>query len=197
MSTTKSHALTIVPGSIAQYAAEQGISVAESFTNAAIIVIVDTSGSMAASDSRGHKTRYAVACEELATLQKNNPGKIAVISFSSDAMFCPGGVPHNYGQGTSVHLGLDFAKIADGLPSLKRIVLISDGEPDNRQAALDSAKTFKTKIDCIFVGPETEQAGRAFLNELAKASGGQSITSAAAQDLAGKVERLMLTAGAK
>lgn len=161
--------LTVIPGSISAVAAARGASIAETFTRANIVVIVDTSSSMATTDSAGGKSRYASACAELASLQNNMPGKIAVISFSDTAQFCPGGVPVNLRGGTDMASALLFARMAD-VPGI-RFILISDGEPNSEGLALDAAQKYKNKIDTIYVGPENGE-GRSFLRKLAQISGG-------------------------
>ncbi len=171
----------IVPGSISAIAAQNHSSIAESFLSAEAIVIVDTSGSMGSKDSRGGRERYEVACEELITLQKNRPGKIAVISFSDDAMFCPAGVPVYLKSGTDLAKALRFVKVAD-LPGMQ-FILISDGQPGDEQSALSVAMTFKSKIDVIYVGPEDHPAGREFLFKLAKATGGKAVSIDRAKEL--------------
>lgn len=181
----------IIPGSIGAMAKQSNKSIAESFISADTIVIVDTSGSMSVSDSRGGSARYDVACEELAELQKSLPGKIAVLSFSNDVEFCPGGVPTFINGDTDMAKALQFAKIAD-VPDMQ-FILISDGEPNDPTETLRVAKTFKNKISTIYVGPESKPAGRDFLNRIAQASGGESITADRAKELAAGV-RLLLKA---
>jgi Mg-chelatase subunit ChlD len=180
----------IVPGSLGAIAAQGNTSIAETFLNADAIIIVDTSGSMDQCDSRGGKSRYEVACEELRSLQASLPGKLAVISFSSDVLFCPNGVPFNYQGSTKLDKALKFAKVADvkGM----RFIVISDGEPDSESDALQVARTYKARIDTIFVGPEGGH-GQEFLKRLAKASGGQGVTAAQVKELSNTVAKLLLT----
>lgn len=183
----------IVPGSLSAVAKREGQSLAESFLSADAVIIVDTSGSMCTTDSRGGKSRYDVALEELAQLQARMPGKLAVIAFSDSTIFVPGGQPPLLGSGTNLAGALKFAKVADveGM----RFVVISDGEPDSAQAALAVAATYQARIDTIFVGPESDwHGGQAFLQQLAAASGGQHMTADRVQELADKAERLLLTA---
>lgn len=184
----------IVPGSL--YAVQQmrGGSLAETFTNCDIVAIVDVSGSMDMHDSRGGLSRYEVACQELARLQTQMPGKIGVIAFSGSAQFCPGGVPMYQGGGTDLSSALRFARIADvgGI----RFIVISDGEPDSKEAALAEARQFKGRIDVVFVGPEGDDfGGRKFLEQLANAHGGQFVTAKCAVQLAEKVNILLLERG--
>ena len=180
----------IVPGSLSSIAKRDGQSLAEIFMSADCVVIVDTSGSMEQNDSRGGRSRYEIACEELRQLQANLPGKIAVLAFSNTTIFCPGGVPQMLHGGTNLAGALKFAHVAD-VPGM-RFVVISDGEPDSRSDALAQARRFKARIDVIYVGPEDRPAGRDFLMRLAQVSGGQMVTADRAQELAASVERLLL-----
>ena len=168
------------------------MSLAESFIGCDTVVLVDCSGSMEAHDSRGGQRRYDVACAELAQLQKSNSGKIGVIAFSDSAIFVPGGVPPMLGSGTNLAGALRFARVADvaGI----RVVVISDGQPDDEAAALAEAAQYQARIDCVYVGPEAAPQGRTFLERLASAHGGKQVTAARAQELAAAVERLMLSA---
>lgn len=182
----------LVPGSIGALARQNNMSLAESFMSADCICICDTSGSMDSCDSRGGRSRYDVELEELAGLQRRMPGKIAVLSFSTTTMFCPGGQPDMLGGGTNLAGALDFARVAD-VPGM-RFVVISDGVPDSQSEALAAARKYKARIDCIFVGPEDDTGSRRFLERLAAASGGQSVTADRAVELAASVERLLLAA---
>ncbi len=183
----------IVQGSLSAVAQRDGKSLAESFLNANAVIIVDTSGSMRTCDSRGGKPRYDVALQELAQLQLHMPGKLAVIAFSDNTIFCPGGQPPLLGGGTDLAGALRFAKVAD-VPGM-RFVVISDGQPDDEREALAVAQTYTNRIDTIFVGPENDwHGGRSFLQRLAAASGGQHIAADRVQELASKTEQLLLSA---
>ena len=180
----------IVTGSISFLAQQGNKSIAETFMQADCIILVDTSGSMNSQDSRNGKSRYDVACEELILLQENLPGKCAVISFSSEATFCPGGIPNFQQGGTNMAKALQFVKMGD-LPGM-RFILISDGEPDDEFRTLEVAKTFQNQIDVIYVGPEENPHGRAFLEKLARATGGKAMIAERAKELAASVTKLLL-----
>ena len=179
----------IIQGSLSQVAKQNNQSIAESFVNSSAIIIVDTSGSMHATDSRGGKSRYDVACAELKHLQGSLPGKLALLSFSDDVQFCPAGIPFDFGEGTDLAKALKFAKVAD-LASGMRFIVISDGEPNDESEALKVAKTYRNRIDTIFVGPEGG-SGQSFLNQLAKASGGQHVTADRVKELAQETKKLL------
>lgn len=182
----------IVAGSLRSIAQRDGVSLAESFLSADVICIVDVSGSMDSHDSRGDRKRYDVACEELARLQSEMPGKITVVAFSDTVRFCPGGVPVFEGCGTDLAEALKFVKVADGTV---RFIVISDGMPNDRDRALAIAKTFKSVIDVVYVGSESDRSGAHFLRQLAAAAGGHFVVAARATELAEKAKSLMLSAG--
>lgn len=174
---------SLVPGSLQAISQQAGQSLAESFLSADAIVIVDTSGSMSGRP-------YEQACEELRKLQASLPGQVAVISFSDRPVFCPGGVPHYSGGGTNLARALAFIHVADGCEM--RFVVISDGYPDDAQAALREAGKFTSRIDTVYIGPEGGP-GADFLRKLAAASGGQ-YSKNEIKELAKRVERLLLAA---
>lgn len=163
----------LVYGSLQDISQRAGRPVAETFLSVDALVAVDTSGSMNMADCQDGRRRYDVACEQLIRLQKELPGKVGVISWSSSVQFNPGGVPYYLGCGTDLAGVLKFVKPADGT-SIK-LILISDGEPDDESEALRLAKQFKSKISTIYVGPESGP-GRDFLRRLAEATGGQAVS---------------------
>lgn len=184
----------IIQGSIGQIARDTNHSIAETFVNADAIVLCDVSGSMNTADAQGGVKRYDALLKELRILQSIMPGKIAVIAFSSfKPVFCPDGVPYMMGGGTDVTGALKFAKIAD-IPGAMKFILISDGQMDDENSAIETARKFHNKIDTIYVGPEINPTGRDALQRLAKASGGQSITADRTQGLALSTQRLLMAA---
>lgn len=183
---------SIVAGSIAAVAHSNATSIAEAFLGAEIVALVDVSGSMRACDSRGGRSRYEVACDELAKLQQANPGAIAVVAFSDRPEFAPSGVPIYQGLGTDLAAALRFVAIADGTV---RFIVISDGSPDDPEDALQVAKSLTSPLDCIYVGPESERPGSDFLKRLANTHGGRYAVASKAAELASTVQTLMLKAG--
>lgn len=163
----------LVYGSLKDISQRSGKPIAGTFLSVDALVMVDTSGSMDSEDCPGNRRRYDVACEQLIRLQRELPGKVGVISWSSSCQFNSGGVPYYFGGGTDLASVLKFVKPADGT-SIK-LILISDGEPDHEQGALDLARQFKSKIQTIYIGPEAGY-GRDFLRRLAEATGGKSVS---------------------
>ena len=143
---------------------------------------------MSAHDAPGGRSRYEAAEEELRRLQEELPGKLAVVAFSNQVQFCPSGIPIRYGEGTKMANALRFVKIVDGCDV--RFILISDGEPDNPQDTLEVARSFQSRIDTVYIGPDGGH-GRAFLADLAAQSGGIASASNAPGLLAEQVTLLL------
>lgn len=187
--------VSVVRGSVAQVARQNGRSLAETFIGVDTVILFDCSGSMEQHDSRGGRSRYDVACSELVSIQNDHPGKLALISFATHAIFCPGGVPFPDGGTTHLERALKFAKVADvgGI----RFIVISDGVPDYPEEALSLARQFVGRIDAVYVGPENDrEGGRAFLDKLVKANGrnGVSVVADRAKELATKIEAFLIEA---
>lgn len=164
----------IAKGSILDVANQTGKSFAESFLECDAIIAVDVSASMSTRDCQENTSRFDMAVRELEKLQAQLPGKVAVCSFSSSTKFIASGVLKDTESLTDMVKCLEFLKDFDGAGI--KIILISDGEPDEKEPTLKLAQTFVTKIDTVFVGNETSK-GREFLRQLAEATGGISITN--------------------
>jgi Mg-chelatase subunit ChlD len=182
---------TLVPGSLSALAAQNAHSLAEAFVNARVVVIADVSGSMHARDARGGQRRYEVAQTELTALQREYPGQIAVVAFADYPQFCPTGILPPPDGSTNLRAALRFAKVAD-VPGI-RVILISDGLPDDAAGALAVARTYTQRIDVIYVGHE-DGTGREFLARLAQAAGGTFHVNARATNLLPTLHQLMLAA---
>ena len=184
----------ITTGSLADITKRDNLSLAESFLHCDAILIVDMSSSMGADDAPGGISRYDAAEKELRALQREMPGKIAVVAFSGQPVFCPGGVPARLGGTTDMAAALKFVLPADGLA---QIVLISDGQPDSERETLAVARRFTSRIDTVYIGPADGWAasGREFLAKLAAATGGRASMSKAPGLLQQEVVKL-LAAGA-
>ena len=163
---------SIVKGSMSDIAKQEGQDLATTWMGVDLVAIVDVSGSMDASDSRDNQTRFEVAQQELAGVQNSNPGRIAVIQFSNTVQWRPTGKLTLEGGSTGMLDALQFIKPVDGVKGLK-IVVISDGYPDNPQSVLAYARQMKTPIQTIYVGPENDRQGQEFLKMLATATGGK------------------------
>jgi hypothetical protein len=185
----------IADGSLTDMASKYDKSIAEAFIDCDAVVLVDVSGSMRCADVRPNSlsyTRYRAACEQLAKLQKELPGKVGVVAFSDEVKFCPSGYPENLGGGTMMSTALKFIKPADGCGI--QIILISDGAPNDPQMTMKVASGFETSISTVYIGPD-DGDGRLFLKQLADATGGKATRTATDQmDNLSKTVRGLLTA---
>ncbi len=159
-------------GSLLDVSQQSGLSIAESFMSVDAVILVDVSGSMMDCDTASGESRYQVALKELQNLQAELPGKLAVIGFSDHARFAVGGIPKFARGNTDMVKALEFVKRVDGCGI--KLILISDGEPNEKHETLKTAETFETKIDTVFVGAENSP-GRKFLMELSSRTGGISV----------------------
>ncbi len=132
---------------------------------------IDESGSMEEKMGREGKRRIDGLREVVAQLQG-----VPMIAFGghegSEARFVDRvGEP---GGGTPLHQAIDLARVYGAT----RMVVISDGLPDDSTRALEAARQFGKKIDVVFVGDVNSTDGRIgskFLDELARATGGTRI----------------------
>lgn len=164
----------IVAGSLGAVSKNNEQSLAMGFMNVKAFVMVDISASMFTNDAPGGKSRYDAACQQLEQLQNEMPGEVGVASFSDVANFCPSGVPIGTNSSTDMIAALNMMLMADGCGI--RLVLISDGEPNDQAGTLKIAGKFKSKIDTIFVGNELS-GGAEFLRKLAAATGGVAVVN--------------------
>jgi len=182
----------IVYGSLG-YLEQQGKSIAESFLNVDAIVMIDISASMRERDCQNGEMRHTVACDELRRLQRQIPGKLAIIEWATGHAFVPGGAPSSPdGWSTNMAGVLEFVKQADDTGI--KLILISDGEPDSEDTTLDIAQTFKSKIDTVYIGREGGR-GADFLRKLSALTGGKSVndTARGIVELSQTVARLLTT----
>lgn len=190
----------VARGSVKDVAEAQGISIEAALMQAEVIVLIDQSGSMSAGDAANGLSRFDKAEEELRRIQEAYPGAVVVVQFSDAPEFLPGGVPTRIGSDTNMTAALRWIKNA-GADGLFTVVLISDGEPtsphartsaDAEREVLDFAATLRGSIHTIFIGPESDMyGGRAFLERLAHATGGQKFVARKPGELAPGVIALL------
>ena len=132
---------------------------------AAVVILCDLSGSM-----RGEPVNRLR--EHLAQMWAEVEMFTELWGFNEKAFLvdCPEKLPVPC-HGTM--LADAFRQIARRWPS--RVILISDGLPDNEAEAETEASRLPGTIDAIFVGPETDDRGIAFMRRLTTANGGQTV----------------------
>lgn len=154
-----------VRGSIASAADAGNITIEEAFLKCDVVAMVDVSGSMA----NDHKFRDA--CEALERIQDRYPGRVAVLQFSATVRFRPDGKLDFEGMGTQMDDVLEFARAAD-VPGMT-FILVSDGYPNDDDAALRVARQYTQPIHTVYIGPEGDE-GEKFLRRLSSMTGGKS-----------------------
>lgn len=157
-----------VAGSLARVAQDRGIQVADVFLEVELVAVVDISSSMSSPTLLG-QTRAELAQAQLTKLQAEYPGRIALVEFNGRPHYVPEGVLSPSSGSTNLADALKFVQPADAAGI--KVVIISDGEPNNRQAALDLAAGFHRRFHTIFIGDEGAP-GHQFLSDLARVSGG-------------------------
>lgn len=165
----------IVRGSLQDIANNSRSALSKAFLDCEALILVDVSGSMAEKDC-GYRSRFEVASDQLICLQRDHPGKIGVIPWNTEVYFAPEGLPDSPCGGTDLLRALNFIKPADNCGL--RLIIISDGMAWETEKCLQLAATFKTKLDTIYVGPKGKSGdqGREFMKELARVSGGVSVS---------------------
>jgi hypothetical protein len=136
------------------------------------VALVDTSGSMA--QREGSRRRIDLLADVLQQVLAADPA-IRIIAFASIPEELTGAepgrnlrLPEPCGS-TALHLA--FERAAQG-PRPNRLVVISDGSPDDPQAALAAAKALAPVIiDAYYVGPDDEHAAIGFMRALSFAGG--------------------------
>ena len=177
----------VLQGSLQQLAENTGKQIRDLFIDVELVVLLDTSLSMSELD-HSDKSRYERACDELRKLQAANPGKIALISWSSEAEWCFGGIPTFRGNSTDLAGALRFVKQVDN-PYIT-FAIISDGEPDSEKDALEAARLMQGKINTVYVGPELGR-GREFLARLASQKKGTYSLNEFGKELGATVQRML------
>lgn len=132
-----------------------------------VVLLCDVSGSMSSmADSPGERRIDALRGAVSAIRTRGIPFRQAV--FSSDVMWSDV-IPEPTG-GTNMAGAFRFCAAINP----EHVIIVSDGEPDNQEAALAEAKALKCKIDVFYVGPSSDVRCKTFLESLATSTGGKS-----------------------
>lgn len=168
----------IVTGSFAEMQRTTGAGLAKSWLKVEAVILVDVSSSMETADAGDgdREPRVNVARREVSKLQKRMPGKLALVNFNHDASWSPEGRIEAPGGSTNVAGALEYVAdlLGPGAEGIK-IVVVSDGEPDDAEGALVEASKLAAKgavINTVYCGPD-RGAGKGFLNRLAAAGKGE------------------------
>jgi len=153
------------------------------------VLLCDISGSMGERMNRSEPTRKIDALRDTVHIlqQESTPRIVVFHTYAEDVHSIP---PHATG-GTNLAGAFSFLNKD---PRPERIVLISDGNPDNGPGAIEEAKRLKTNISAIYIG-EIGSPGEKFLRDLCAMCGGQFTSDAHAlerpKELAKKITALL------
>lgn len=134
------------------------------------VLLCDTSASMGDSDTRGGRRRIDHLAEILADVLRRVRVR-SLMTFDDWVREIPLGqsmdLPAPSGS-TALHLALDA--VGDMVPRPAELVLITDGEPNSEDWALEIAerRLKRVVITAYYVGPEGDYAAMAFLSRLAR-----------------------------
>ena len=162
--TTATTALEKLRQSLAPQSLKDKVLEAKREEESPAVLILDVSGSMAEHCEPGRRKIDALRGVVAGLRQQGL--KFKQLVFSSQPQLSDQ-IPEPDG-GTALHLALDFA---GGLRP-RKVVLVTDGEPDSAPLALEAAKRLGVEIDVFYVGPVNPRAEE-FLRQLAQTAGGQ------------------------
>jgi hypothetical protein len=133
------------------------------------VLLLDVSGSMA--DYAGEKTKIQQLSEVVNSGDFKKLKKIIFSGFVREVQFVD---LRTYGS-TDLASGVRYLSV---FPGLKKVILVSDGCPDDEYSALNEGRILASrgvKVDIIYLGPGGDQ-GEAFMKQLAALTGGQATT---------------------
>jgi hypothetical protein len=141
----------------------------------------------------GGKRRIDVLADILRVVLPVEP-EARLIAFSDTVVeiATPSELPQPNGS-TALHAALQYAAPLNP----RRLIIISDGEPDDRGAALRAARAFHCRIDSFHAGDEDDRGAISFLRNLSLmgAPGGRaSVTDLRHPDRLAGALRLLLAA---
>jgi hypothetical protein len=150
----------------------------------AVVILCDLSSSM--QGKRIQRLR-----EALESIWATMP-RARILGFASTVFSIaePRTIPEPSGS-TALHLALDAASILR--PA--KVIVMSDGQPDDEDAALAMAQKIPGIIDIFFCGDDQDRKGITFMHKLARVGGGRVVVKdiAKTRELLGPVLRDMLS----
>lgn len=163
------------------------------------ILLLDTSYSMACYNTQGTERRVDILWNIVQDLRSQGL-KFSVVEFNHTVKWSDSITKPEPNGGTDLAGALE--EIARMNKQVSSITLVTDGQPDDSDAALASAAAFGVKINVLFAGDERDTYAQAFCRELAQLTNGQFMAADvnASNSLAieaGQKAKLMLTEGSK
>lgn len=136
--------------------------------------------------------RHAALCEALEPIRKL--GRVIAFADQTRELGQSESMPE---PGSTCGSGTDVARAIRHATKLNpaRTILISDGSPNNADAAFEAAEQLPGILETIFVGDENDTRAKAFMREIATKCGGnfEDLSGQSAEPLATVLARYMLT----
>lgn len=134
-----------------------------------VLALADTSSSM--DEPAGGRRKIEILREALNTVLCERP-EIRLFCFDSIAREVTAAAPlPEPSGGTALHLAIELAREF----SPRQTVVISDGRPDDPEAAIAAAEKLSGTIDVIYCGPDSDTKAIDFMRRLAKVGCGRVI----------------------
>ena len=164
-------------------------------------ILADVSGSMAMQDGGegGREQRWTVMNRVLDATCTDMRGELVIVAFADEPVMVTEVVPQPDGM---TDMGRAIRYLHRVRENLKRVVLISDGEPtvstdelSPGESAVTAARNLGVRIDVVYIGSERNMKGHALLQRIATAGGGEYHEKPLTEPvlLAETVQRLLLT----
>jgi hypothetical protein len=128
------------------------------------LLLVDCSGSMGSATTTGERKIDALR-KVVEMLRKTHPVPVAAFGVGRHIHLVDS-IP-NPGGSTPLHHAIDFGT----REGANHLVVVTDGQPDSREAAFDAAQAFAGPIDVFYID-DGDKFGREFAVELARRTGG-------------------------
>lgn len=125
------------------------------------VILADVSQSMA--EPAGQRRKVDILAEAL----RGVPSGSEIVAFNGSVMPLKSPALPEPSGSTALHLALEHC-LAIGAT---RLLVISDGHPDQPDQALKIADKLDARIDVIYCGPESDAAGMAYMRRLARGGG--------------------------
>lgn len=131
-----------------------------------VVILADCSGSMA--ETAGADRKETLLRQALThVLPSISHARLYGFHSIPVPVSIPEQLPSATGS-TALHLALEAAQREKPV----RTLVISDGHPDDEEAAIHAAESLSGRIDALYIGPDSDAAAIAFLRRLAFRCGG-------------------------
>lgn len=134
-----------------------------------VVLLCDLSGSME-SQANGGRTRFQALVKAVGELLEQEP-EAKVVCFNGKAWVTKDISEESPDGGTNLAEG--FRKVQTLNPT--HTIVVSDGQPNNADAAIAAARLTPGVISMIYVGPDEDKGAIAFMERLTRVGAGVGV----------------------